>query len=372
MSSDYFWHQLKKPIVALAPMDGVTDQPYRYIQKKYGKTPVVYTEFTSVEGVCHGADRLLKDFLYDESQRPVVAQVYGTTPDFFRQTATLLCELGFDGIDINMGCPAKNVAHSGAGAALINNPKLAQNIVRETKAGIRDWLDGKTSSDCKDISPSIAKKVKERHQKLPTDYQIKRELPVSVKTRVGFDKPVVEEWIPRLLEVEPVTIAIHGRTLKQHYSGLANWDELAKAAEIIHQTNTLVLGNGDTQDYQDALNRCQKYGVDGVLLGRATFGNPFALIKDNSEDLPNIYAVALEHTLLFEKIYGDDERYNFLPMRKHLGWYIKGIDNASEIRKQIFTTQSAKQAAGILLEHNLVSKDEVLEIYQDLANGLGV
>ena len=117
MDSTNFWQTLELPIIGLSPMDGVTDQPFRHIQKKYGNPPVVYTEFTSTEGVCHGAEQLLSDFLYDETQRPIIAQIYGTTPEFFRQTTILLCELGFDGIDINMGCPAKNVAHSGAGAA---------------------------------------------------------------------------------------------------------------------------------------------------------------------------------------------------------------------------------------------------------------
>ncbi|MDQ5950783.1 MAG: hypothetical protein QG639_59, partial [Patescibacteria group bacterium] len=147
---DGFWRQLPLPIVGLSPMDGVTDQPFRFIQKKYGKPAVVITEFTSVEGVCHGASPLLKDFQFDESQRPVVAQIYGTTPDFFRQTAIILCELGFDGIDINMGCPAKNVAHSGAGAALIQTPDLAQEIIRAVQQGISEWKNGATVDNCPD------------------------------------------------------------------------------------------------------------------------------------------------------------------------------------------------------------------------------
>ena len=364
MHQPSFWHQLEKPIVALAPMDGVTDQAYRFIHKKYGRSPVVYTEFTSVEGVCHGADRLLKDFLYDETQRPIVAQVYGTTPDFFRQTATLLCELGFDGIDINMGCPAKNVAHSGAGAALINTPKLAQEIVRATKAGVEDWLNGKTTADCPDITSGIAAEVQKRHQNLPVAYQQKRSLPVSVKTRAGYDKPVIESWIPALLEVEPVVIAIHGRTLKQHYSGLASWEEIAKAAELVHQTNTIILGNGDTVNYAHALERCQTYGVDGVLLGRATFGNPYVLRKELSPSDPSLFAIALEHAYLFENIYQDAERYNFLPMRKHLGWYVKSVHNASEIRKKVFASESAQQVEEIFLEHGLVTEAEVTKSKQ--------
>ena len=139
MSNDC-WHQIKKPILGLSPMDGITDSSFRYIQKKYGSPDVVYTEFATVEGLCRNAIRPLDDLIFDESQRPIVAQIYGKTLDFFRQTAIMVCELGFDGIDINMGCPAKNVAHSGSGAALIQTPELAQAIIKTTQAGVPLWV----------------------------------------------------------------------------------------------------------------------------------------------------------------------------------------------------------------------------------------
>ena len=130
-----FWDTLQRPIIGLSPMNGVTDHAFRHIQKRHGNPMLLFTEFTSVDGICAGASALLKDFLYDESQRPIVAQIYGRIPGNFYQTAILLCQLGFDGIDINMGCPAKSVANSGAGAGLIRTPKLAQEIVRATKRG---------------------------------------------------------------------------------------------------------------------------------------------------------------------------------------------------------------------------------------------
>lgn len=351
--SDNFWHQLDRPIIGLSPMDGVTDHPFRHIQKKYGQPAVVYTEFTSVEGVCHGAKRLLTDFLYDETQRPIVAQIYGTTPDFFRQTATLLCQLGFDGIDINMGCPAKNVAHSGAGAALITTPKLAQEIVIATKAGVTDWQNGKTAADCTDIIPAIAREVEQRHQLLPAQYQSKRSVPVSVKTRVGFDKVVVHDWISTLLEVEPVTIALHGRTLKQQYGGSANWEEIGKAAELCHTTDTILLGNGDVKDLVDVKKKVVDYQVDGVLIGRATFGNPFVFLETPLTS-PSIYEIAIEHAHLYEKTYQDSDKYHFLPMRKHLGWYIKDIPHAKEIRLALYRTETAAQAEAVLKQFELL------------------
>jgi len=358
-----FWQKLKKPIIALSPMDGVTDHPCRHIQKKYGHSPVIYTEFASVEGICHGAARLLNDFIYDESQRPIVAQIYGTTPDYFRQTAIMLCELGFDGIDINMGCPAKNVSHLGAGAALINTPELAKQIIRATYAGINDYLGGKKTSDCKDITPEINDKVLKLRHKLPEEFQQIKEIPVSVKTRIGYNSVVIDSWIPTLLEENPAVIAIHGRTLSQQYSGLANWEQIAGAAKIIHQTSTLVLGNGDTQNYDDAIKRSQEYGVDGILLGRATFGNPYALRKKVAETEPSLFAIALEHAILYEQTYAPgNDKYNFLPMRKHLGWYVKNIPNATEIRRLIYATNNSQEVEKLFLAHGLLNQSQVTKI----------
>lgn len=368
-----FWQELSAPILGLSPMDGVTDHPFRHIQKKYGKPALIYTEFTSVEGVCHGANRLLTDFLYDETQRPIIAQIYGTTPDFFRQTATILCELGFDGIDINMGCPAKNVAHSGAGAALIKNPKLAIQIIQATKAGVQDYYNGKRAIDCENITQTIAQEVGRRHALLPAQYQTRHEdsfapqVPVSVKTRIGFDEKVIEWWLNTLLEQEPAAICVHGRTLKQQYGGQANWEEIAKGVALCAPTKTTYLGNGDVNTYEQALEKCTTYGVDGVLIGRASFGNPFIFRPEllhytensstlQSEDQQDVYEIAIEHAELFEKTYNQGERYSFLPMRKHLGWYIKSIPQASEIRQKIYQTNTSQEVIELLREYGLISR----------------
>ncbi len=346
-----FWQNLPKPIVGLSPMDGVTDHPFRHITKKYGNPDITYTEFTSVEGVCHGATQLLKDFLYDETQRPIIGQIYGTTPKFFRQTAVILCELGFDGIDINMGCPAKNVAHSGAGAALIKTPKLAQEIIRETKAGIEDWVNGKTSKDCEDITSEISTLVEKYHQQLPKANQIRRTLPISVKTRIGYDSPVIDEWIPNLLEMQPAAIALHGRTLKQQYGGQANWEEIARAAALAHQTPTLLLGNGDITSLQDAQQKITTYSLDGALIGRTAMGNPFVFKPKEMPSVEQLFRIAYEHAQLYEQSFHTDPRYNFLPMRKHLGWYVHDIPNASQIRQAIYRTNSSQEFATVMKEY---------------------
>ena len=352
-----FWSQLAKPIIGLSPMDGVTDFPFRHITKKYGQPALIYTEFTSVEGLGHGAVQLLKDFLYDEIQRPIIGQIYGTTPQFFRQVATLLCELGFDGIDINMGCPAKNVAHSGAGAALIKTPQLAQEIIRETKAGVADWLNGKTTVDCPDISPEIADEVKKRHQQLPAQFQERRAVPVSIKTRIGYETPVIAQWISTLLEMEPAAIAVHGRTLKQQYGGQASWEEIGKAAELARGTNTLILGNGDIKSLADAHHKISTFGTDGALLGRITMGNPFVFRGDT--ELPSteqLFKIAYEHAQIFEGAFSHQENYNFLPMRKHLGWYVHDIPNAAEMRQKIYRTNSSVEFAAVMAAYGFTVK----------------
>lgn len=340
-----FWQELPAGFFGLSPMDGITDHPFRVIQKKYGNPAIMYTEFTNVEGIAHGASRLLHDFQFSEEQRPIIGQIYGHTPKDFRMVATILCQLGFDGVDINMGCPAKSVTQLGCGAALIKTPDLAQEIIRETKAGIEDWVNGKTVDDL-DVTDDIKAGVKNRSVDLTSP---RVTLPVSVKTRIGFDAPVIEEWIPRLLEMDPAAIAIHGRTLKQQYGGLADWDKIAQAAEIIHQTSTKVLGNGDVKDILQAKEKIDTYKVDGVLMGRAAIGNPW-VFEGIDGSIEERFKIAVEHSELYEKTFSHQPLYNFLPMRKHLGWYVKEFRGASECRQRLVRANSAEEVKVILAE----------------------
>ena len=169
-------------------------------------------------------------------------------------------------------------------------------------------------------------------------------LPVSLKTRIGYDQITIEEWVKHLLEVEPVNISIHGRTLKQMYSGQADWEAIARAATIIHQTQTTVLGNGDIQNLAQAYERIQQYGVDGALIGRAAFGNPW-VFKNREGTVPERLDIAKEHTLVHEKIFGGT---HFMPMRKHLSWYCKGFNGASEIRQKLMKANNADDVENIL------------------------
>lgn len=353
-----FWSKLAKPIIGLSPMDGVTDHPFRHLTKKYGQPDVIYTEFATVEGFCRGVAKPLVDFLYDETQRPIVAQIYGTTPEYFRQTTIALCQLGFDGVDINMGCPAKSVSQSGAGAGLIKTPKLAQEIVKATKQGVIDWQSGQTVRDCPDLTNNICEIIEQRHQQLPKQYQAHdRIIPISVKTRVGYDQVITEDWLKYLLEVEPTAIALHGRTLRQAYTGFASWEEIGKAAQLIKQNNSNItfLGNGDVHSLEEALEKINQYQVDGILIGRASFGNPWLFLKNKPAiTIQQRAALALEHSLLYEKTYQYDERYRFLPMRKHLTWYIKNFPNASDIRIELVKTENSVQVKEILQKYQLL------------------
>lgn len=335
-----FWKNLVKPIIALAPMDGVTDAAFRLITAKYGKPALTFTEFTSAEGICAGATKTLVAFKYDESERPVVAQLFGSTPEAFYKASFVVAELGFDGIDINMGCPAKNVASRGSGASLILNPELAKEIIRATKRAATEFEAGKTIEDV-GLPETIVEYVQQnRAKKFPARF-----LPVSVKTRIGYSEIVIEEWVKHLLETEPVNISIHGRTLKQMYTGAANWEAIGKAAKIIHQTETTILGNGDIKTMGEAYERIAQYEVDGVLIGRATFGNPWIFQNKTDATVEEKFMIALQHTHKHAEIFGTNL---FPPLKKHLSWYCRGFANASEIRQKLMLAQNYEEVEEIL------------------------
>jgi len=345
-----FWTTLPRPFIGLSPMDGVTDHPFRHIQKRYGNPDLIFTEFVRVERLVAGEVKLLRMLLYDESQRPLVAQVYGTTPDAFQATAVLLCRLGFDGIDINMGCPSSSVAENGAGAGLIRTPELAGKIIAATRAGVSDWQNGATAWDVPYVEPAVAGLVEESHRRLPSAFQQRRPIPISVKTRIGYDQPQVDEWILHLLVSAPAAISIHGRTLAQAYSGRADWTAIGRAVELARGSDTLILGNGDVTDRVDGLAQAEQYGVDGVLIGRACYGNPFVFCADSGRlgqgdtDFQGGYpllAIAKEHATLFEESLSTWPGYSFHWMHKHLRWYVRSVPGARALRRELAHTTNA-------------------------------
>ncbi len=362
-----FWHRLPRPMIALAPMDGVTDAPFRYIAARHGRPDILFTEFTNVEGLARNAALMLDDFLFSEIERPVVAQIYGSEPDSFYKIAIVVCALGFDGIDINMGCPARKVAARGCGAGLIRTPPLAKEIIRAVKRGVSDWVDGKNIQDL-GLKQRMLKRIEEMNRRRPPEFHSSTKrlpLPVSVKTRIGYDSVVVEDWVRHLLEESPVAITLHGRTLKQMYTGQADWEAIGRAAEIVHQTPTLILGNGDLQTENDILQKVRSSGVDGVLLGRGSMGNPWIFscrerirqaLREGRKDLPADpevppqvrFAVLLEHARCFEDIKGQQR---FSVMRKHFGCYCRGLPRAAELRNRMCQTRSSSEVEQILQDY---------------------
>jgi tRNA-dihydrouridine synthase B len=365
-----FWDNLQKPIIGLAPMDGVTDAPCRTMHGLYGRPDVVLTEFTNVEGLWRGSDRIYRDFLYTPAERPVVAQIFGCQPAYFYKAAHVVCELGFDGLDVNMGCPAKTIANKGGGAALIRVPDTAKAIIRAAQQGVRDWANGQTLEDL-GMDTERIKRIRQMNEERVRVWgdnpEIERRLiPVSVKTRLGFDSIVITDWVQELLELEPHVISIHGRTLAQHYKGEANWDAIAAAAEIVRKTATLIFGNGDIQNLYQAAQRIRASGVHGVLIGRASFGNPWLFhdreqlkkllnsgINPTMEDLPEAapsreerLLMALEHARVHAKLKGED---HFVELRKHMGWYLGHFRGAKKVRNELVRINSLADVERIIM-----------------------
>ena len=312
--SNGFWGKLKKPIFVLAPMADVTDVAFRCVIAKYGKPDVMWTEFVSADGLVRapeeGRKKLLKDLEYSENERPIVAQFFTANPDHMEKVARLACELGFDGIDINMGCPDKTIEKQKSGAALIKTPKLARELIKAAKSGANG-------------------------------------LPVSVKTRAGYNKVEIEEWIPELLAEEPAVLTLHARTRKEMSKVPAEWGLVKRAVEIRNElgSKTLIFGNGDVKDLNEAREKIKETGADGVMLGRANFGNPW-LFAESTPTLEEKLRVLVEHTKLFEEHLGMLK--NFSIMKKHYKAYVTGFDGANELRGKLMETENAIEVEKIV------------------------
>jgi nifR3 family TIM-barrel protein len=306
-----FWKQLSTPIFVLAPMADVTDAAFRQVIAKYGKPDVMWTEFVSADGLCSpGATNLLPDLWYDESQRPIIGQIFGGKPDNIKGAAKLLVSLGFDGVDINMGCPSKDIEKSCSGAALIKDPELAIKIIQAAKDGAGD-------------------------------------LPVSVKTRIGYRSDETETWIRAIIQAQPAAVIIHARTRNEMSKVPARWETVARAVEIAKELfpnpadRPLILGNGDVQNLTEAEERVKETGCDGVMIGRGIFGNPWLFNrKVDAQTIPltEKLTVMLEHTKLFDELLGKIKPLEM--MKKHYKAYVNGFAGAAELRAKLMEAES--------------------------------
>lgn len=335
-----FWEKLPKPVIGLSPMDGVTDFACRYITAKHGRPAVIFTEFTTVEGLLHAPEKILHDFEYSEIERPIVAQIYGADPDDFYRAAHVVCELGFDGVDINMGCPSKAVVKRNCGAKLITDPALAVKIIRATKQGVADWANGQTLEDLKLPTLLIDTVCRMNKKRVGEERPAKKPLiPFSIKTRIGYDRIVIESWMETLLAEGPAVISIHGRTLEQMYRGAADWSAIAKAKQIAHQTSTLVFGNGDIESLDQAYEKIKASGVDGTLIGRSTIGNPW-IFQNIVATREQKITTALEHALYFRE---RRPATHWKSLKKHLIGYISAFPDAARVRVNILATKTFEE-----------------------------
>lgn len=330
-------------IVALSPMDGCTDEAFRLVQSEIAKPDVVFTEFVSAEGLSRGGVKLYDQLLFSEIEHPIVGQIFGKDPESFYKSAVVLCHLGFDGVDINMGCPARTVTQHGSGAALIGNPKLASQIITSVQNAVADWFSGKVSvSDLGLNSKTLAVINRNlRYSGLDKPDSVKKDFKptVSVKTRLGITVPVTESWISHLLEHRLDFISLHGRTLKQGYSGSADWSEIVKAAKLAGSTDTLLWGNGDLQTRQQGTVACEKYGVDGVLIGRAALGNPW-LFADKVPTNEEKFRTMVMHATYFQKIF---PHRLFDSLRKNFLLYTSGHPHAKDLRIKLVHLNNLEQ-----------------------------
>ena len=322
-----FWLRLPRPIAALAPMANVTDEAFRRMFAECGKPDVFWTEFVSVEGLLsRGRERLMPDLWFTPGEHPIVAQIFGGKPEQFEEIGRFIKKLGFDGIDINMGCPDRGIERSGAGAGLIKNPERAKEIIRAAKRG----ADG---------------------------------LPVSVKTRIGYNKDQIDEWIPALLEEAPAAITVHLRTRKEMSAVPARWELAPKIVALRNQIapETLVLGNGDIASMEDGRRKAAETGMDGFMVGSGAFGNPWFF----SGRVPTIKDRLLRlvaHTKLFEELYRSNSAKNvgqggriknFEVMKKHYKSYTTGFggfDGAKELRIRLMEASDAAEVRKIVQE----------------------
>ena len=313
-----FWGELPRPFFAIAPMADVTDAAFRQIIAKYsrhgevgGGPDVFWTEFVSADGlVSAGRDILLRDLAFTDREHPIVAQIFGAHPKHMEETAKLVASLGFDGIDINMGCPDKSIEKQGAGAAHIKNPKLAQEVILATMAGAQG-------------------------------------LPVSVKTRIGYNKENLAEWLPMLLDTKPAAITVHARTRKELSLVPARWEFVAQAVQMAKGSGTLIIGNGDVRDLADADDKAHTTGADGIMFGRALFGTPwlFDRMRVTPPSLQEKFEILIEHTHLYEKLLGDIK--SFAIMKKHYKAYVNGFDGARELRVRLMDAENAKEVESV-------------------------
>lgn len=332
-------------------MADVTDAAFRRLLAKYSNwgqqdNLVMWTEFVSADGLMRatpeGREKLMADLIYTNEERPIVAQLFSSTPEYMESAAKLCAELGFDGIDINMGCPDRGIEKQGCGSAMIKNPENAKEVIQAAKRGAGH-------------------------------------LPVSVKTRLGYNHDQLEEWLPAILSQSPDAVTIHCRTRKDLSKAPARWERVARAVEIRDALGSAarIIGNGDVLGMDDARAKAERTQADGVMVGRALFGNPwfFSMDKqlplrlralpthgvdrekiitqdDSRSDILYVslrerLEVMVEHTKLFAELLPFK---NFAVMKKHYKAYVNGFPGAAELRATLMEQNTPEEIEAVVRE----------------------
>lgn len=302
-----------RPVYTLAPMADVTDQAFRYMLNKYGKPDVTWTEFVSANGLMSpGREVLQKDLEYNEIERPIVAQLFTADPENMRGAAKLCAELGFEGIDLNFGCPAGIIVKQGAGSKIITTPNIAQEVIRAAQEGAGN-------------------------------------LPVSVKTRIGYNKVEIEEWLPKILECNIPVLTVHLRTKKEMSLVPAHYEYIDRIHKLVKEISpaTKLIINGDIKSIQHADELYKKYKFDGAMIGRAVFGTPWFFNRETKYySLEEKLKIMLEHTKLFEEKLIQVKP--FALMKKHYKAYVNGFDGAKDLRNRLFDTKNYEEVEQIV------------------------
>lgn len=317
-----FWQDLPKPFFILAPMEAVTDIVFRHVIEKAGRPDIYFTEFTNTASYCSpkGKHSTKGRLTFTEDEQPIVAQIWGSKPENFREMAHGLKEMGFKGIDINMGCPDKSVVKSGGGSGLIRTPELAVEIIAATKeAG----------------------------------------LPVSVKTRLGDVKTDEwRDWLTYILKQNIVNLTIHLRTRKEMSKVDAHFELIPEIKALRDEIapQTLLTINGDIADRKHGNELYEKYGVDGIMIGRGIFKDPFAFTEgkwkqlDDDSQRQELFSLLHYHLDLFDKYTKELEHRPYDVLKRFFKVYLHSFPGAAELRDKMMHTKSTTEARDALNE----------------------
>ncbi len=304
------------PIICLAPMEGVTDTVFRQLVAGVGKPDLMFTEFTNVSAIfSHDVTALNQRLKFTDIEQPLIAQLWGMEPELFEMAADLMVDLGFAGVDLNFGCPDRAVLKQGACAALINNRELTAEIITSAKAGL------------------------------------KGRIPLSIKIRLGLNSIETENWVPFILAFAPKVLTIHGRTAKEMSDAPVHWDEVGKAVKIRDKlkAKTLILGNGDVESLKEASEKIKKYNLDGMMIGRGIFKNPWLFNPKEADKLKTTeqkLTLLLTHARLYHQTWGITKSWHVL--KRFFKIYASGFDGASALREELMKIMGFSEVESII------------------------